>query len=185
MEGNPVRVSFVAGSAGAWRVERTVLVRGEELPAAPRLQRVEGGSFVAPPEATWVLGGVRSNERYVELEERRRLVAVQEDLGRASSTQAALIPLRKSKAWWALAQDERRAIFEARSRHIEIGLEYLPAVARRLYHSRDLGGPFDFLTWFEFAEGDAGAFDELVGRLRETEEWSYVEREIEVRLSRA
>ncbi|WP_276596380.1 chlorite dismutase family protein [Sorangium atrum] len=185
MEGSPVRVSFVAGSAGEWRVERMITVRGEGLPAAPRLQRIEGSTFVAPPEAAWVLSGVRSNERYVELEERRRLIAVQEDLGRASSAQAALIPLRKSKAWWALAQDERRAIFEARSRHIKIGLDYLPAVARRLYHSRDLGGPFDFLTWFEFAEGDAGAFDELVGRLRETEEWAYVEREVEVRLSRA
>ncbi|XXX72564.1 chlorite dismutase family protein [Sorangium sp. So ce134] len=165
-------------------MERVVPVRGEGMPAAPRLERLEGSSFVAPQEAAWVLSGVRSNERYVELAERRRLAAVQEDLGRASSTRAALIPLRKSKAWWALAQDERRAVFEASSRHIQIGLEYLPAVARRLYHSRDLGGPFDFLTWFEFAGGDAGAFDELVGRLRETEEWSYVEREVEVRLSR-
>jgi len=48
-----------------------------------------------------------------------------------------------------LTQDERREIFEERSRHIATGLEYLPAVARRLHHSRDLGGPFDFLTWFE------------------------------------
>ena len=89
---------------------------------------------------------------------------------------------RKSKAWWALAQDERRAIFEARSRHIKIGLEYLPAVARRLYHSRDLGGPFDFLTWFEFAPADASLFEELVAMLRQTEEWTYVEREVDVRV---
>jgi hypothetical protein len=40
------------------------------------------------------------------------------------------------------------------------------------------------LIWFEFAEGDAGTFDELVGRLRDTEEWSYVEREVEIRLRR-
>jgi hypothetical protein len=46
------------------------------------------------------------------------------------------------------------------------------------------GEPFDFLTWFEFSEADAGAFDELVGRLRETEEWRYVEREVEVRVRR-
>lgn len=32
-------------------------------------------------------------------------------------------------AWWALAQDERRAIFGEQSRHIGIGLKYLPAVA--------------------------------------------------------
>ena len=98
---------------------------------------------------------------------------------------ACLIPIRKSAAWWALAQDERRALFEERSRHIGIGLEYLPAVARRLYHCRDLGEPFDFLTWFEFAPNDAGLFDELLRRLRQIEEWSYVEREVEVRLSQA
>ncbi|MCA1694654.1 MAG: chlorite dismutase, partial [Actinobacteria bacterium] len=28
------------------------------------------------------------------------------------------------------------------------------------------------------------AFEELVGRLRETEEWAYVEREIDIRLFR-
>jgi hypothetical protein len=36
----------------------------------------------------------------------------------------------------------------------------------------------------EFASADADAFDELLRRLRETEEWTYVEREVEVRLSR-
>ena len=88
----------------------------------------------------------------------------------------------KSEAWWALAQDERRAIFEESSRHIAIGLEYLPAVARRLHHSRELGEPFDFLTWFEYAPHDTDAFEELVRRLRATEEWRYVEREVDVRL---
>jgi hypothetical protein len=60
-------------------------------------------------------------------------------------------------------------------------------VARRLHHCRDLGDaePFDFLTWFEFAPADGIAFDELLRRLRETEEWRYVEREVELRLRRA
>ena len=52
------------------------------------------------------------------------------------------------------------------------------------YHSRDLGEPFDFLTWFEFAPQHDAAFDELLGMLRSTEEWRYVEREVEIRLSR-
>ena len=64
------------------------------------------------------------------------------------------------------------------------GLDYLPAVARRLHHGRDLGEPFDFLTWFEFAPEHAAAFEGLVRRLRETEEWTYVEREIDIRLAR-
>ena len=92
--------------------------------------------------------------------------------------------MRKSDAWWALAQDERRAIFAERSRHIAIGLEYLPAVARRLHHARDLGEPFDFLTWFEYPPEASSHFEELVARLRETEEWRYVEREVDIRLTR-
>ena len=97
---------------------------------------------------------------------------------------AALIPISKSPAWWDLTQEERRAILETRSRHIATGLASLPAVARRLHHGRDLQEQFDFLTWFEFAPADAGGFEDLVGRLRETEEWSYVDREIDVRLQR-
>jgi len=62
---------------------------------------------------------------------------------------------------------------------------YLPEIARRLHHARDLGEPFDFLTWFEFRAEDEGRFDELVARLRATEEWRYVEREVDVRLARA
>jgi len=140
----------------------------------------------ARPDATWALRGITSNERYVERPEKEALLAVQEGLGRLASTCAALIPIRKSAAWWALTQDERRAVFEAQSKHIAIGLRVLPAVARRLHHCRDLGTPepFDFITWFEYAPADAGAFDELVGELRASPEWSYVDREVDIRLVR-
>jgi hypothetical protein len=57
-------------------------------------------------------------------------------------------------------------------------------VARRLHHGRDLGAEFDFLTWFEFPPSAAAEFDELLRRLRATEEWTYVEREVEIRVSR-
>jgi chlorite dismutase len=130
----------------------------------------------------WVLRGVTSNERYVTRSEHTALVANQAPLGRREATRAALIPVRKTDGWWELSQDERRTIFEERSRHILIGLEYLPAIARRLHHSRDLGEPFDFLTWFEYAPTEADRFEELVGRLRESAEWTYVEREIDIRL---
>jgi len=66
----------------------------------------------------WVLRGVTSNDRYVNRAERSELVSRQEPLGRAGSTPAALIPIRKSEAWWDLAQDERRRIFEESSHHI-------------------------------------------------------------------
>jgi len=66
-------------------------------------------------------------------------------------------------------------------------LKYLPAIARRLHHCRDLGAaePFDFITWFEFAPPAAPAFEQLLAELRATEEWRYVEREVDIRLVRA
>jgi chlorite dismutase len=178
------RVSFVARGSGGWTIDSVRPVRGEGLGLASHLDRIEAADFADISGSAWHLYGVRSHERYVEREEKLRLAAVQPPLDRPQARRAALIPIRKNAEWWALAQDERRRVFEDSSHHIAIGLEYLPAVARRLYHSKDLGEPFDFLTWFEFSEQDAGAFEQLVQRLRATAEWSYVEREVDVRLSR-
>ena len=75
-------------------------------------------------------------------------------------------------------------LFGERSGHNRISLDYLPGVARRLLHCRDINESFDLLTWFEFAPIETRAFDELLRRLRGTEEWSYVEREAEIRLER-
>ena len=139
------------------------------------------------PGTLWRLRGIRSNERYTTRDEKARLTAKQEGLGRPESTHAALIPIRKNASWWALPQDERRKIFEEKSKHVNIGLQFLPAIARRLLHCRDLGEnePFDFLTWFEYAPSDEKAFDRLVVELRHTEEWTFVDREIDIRLVRA
>ena len=175
--------NFVAGDAGPWIIEGIKPVIGESLAIAGRLAII-GGETPLPEGCSWLLRGVISNERYVTHEEREALRAVQAGLGRGQSVRAALIPIRKSPAWWALAQDERRAVIEEQSRHIHIGMKYLPAVARRLHHCRDLGEPFDFLTWFEYAAADAAAFEELVDLLRMTEEWKYVDREVDIRLSR-
>jgi chlorite dismutase len=183
----PSLVTFTAGEFGAWAVSRIAAVIGETLPAAERLAMIEGGESL--PAFVWALRGVTSNTRYTTRAETVALAARQDGLGRAQATCAALIPIRKSEAWWVLAQDERRAIIEERSRHVSIGLDYLPAVARRLHHCRDLvtsgrPEPFDFLTWFEFAPEHEAAFDDMVGRLRATEEWRFVEREVDVRLRR-
>jgi chlorite dismutase len=182
----PLLVAFVGGPAGPWTIERTEPISGAALPPAARLTVLEGSALARAetPGAAWVLRGVTSNERYVTRSEHDQLVSRQEALGRPSSTRAALIPIKKSEAWWELAQDERRRIFEESSRHVATGLEYLPGVARRLHHGRDLGEPFDFLTWFEFAPEDAAGFEELVERLRATEEWTYVEREVDIRVAR-
>lgn len=175
-------VTFVGGELGPWRIVRNEPVAGEGLAPAGRLSVVEGGDV---PNGTWTLRGAVSYERYVNDEEQAELRDRSPALGRPVATMAALIPVTKSEAWWALPQDERRSIFEERSRHIATGSKYLPAVARRLHHGRDLGEPFDFLTWFEYSRDAAAAFEELVGILRATEEWTYVVREVDLRLERA
>jgi chlorite dismutase len=181
----PLLVAFAGFDSGVWKIERIDAVRGEGLPDAPFLSVSEGSAARSTNErALWTLRGVTSNERYLTRREHDDLIARQEPLGRHASTCAALIPISKSERWWDLAQDERRRIFEESSRHVATGLEYLPAVARRLHHGRDLGEQFDFLTWFEFAPGDASGFEELVRRLRASEEWTYVEREVDIRVVR-
>lgn len=176
--------SFIGGDTGLWRVAKIRTIRGAALEAVAAVEIVAGRVACAPPQSKWILRGATSNERYVTRDEKNALVNRQENLNRPQATCAALIPLRKSAAWWSLAQDERREILETKSKHIETGLKYLPEIARRLHHSRDFGEEFDFLTWFEFAPADAEKFDELVFILRETEEWKYVEREIDLRLVR-
>jgi chlorite dismutase len=184
---NPRLYSFVGGEVGNWSVVESKTIVGEPLPAVRSLQIVQGAPPATPTAPVWVLRGVTSNERYVTRDEKTQLVNQQAALGRSEATHGALIPIRKSAEWWALTQDERRAIVEDRSRHIQTGLKYLPAIARRLHHCRDLGEhePFDFLTLFDFAKADASAFDDLLGELRSTEEWKYIEREVDIRLVRA
>ncbi len=177
-------VRFAAGAVGEWRIEYVAPVQGEVLPSAGFLAVTTGPEVASAPQAVWCLRGHTSNLRYTTRAEADAMATMQEELGRPTSTRAALIPIRKSAAWWAMAQDERRAVFEEQSHHIAIGMEYLPAVARRLHHSRELGEPFDFLTWFEYAPEESERFEEMVRRLRERPEWRFVEREVDVRLVR-
>jgi chlorite dismutase len=179
--------SFVGGNTGPWRVMKNSVIVGESLSAVPKLDIVSGAGTVEKPLTGWSLRGITSNERYVMRDEKNQLVAKQQGLGRPEATMAALIPLRKSAAWWALTQDERRKLFEEQSHHNQIGMQYLPAIARKLHHCRDLSEnePFDFLTWFEFAPEHEGVFDQLLEELRASEEWQYIEREVDIRLVRA
>ncbi len=174
--------AFAAGDAGAWRITSVSAVAGAGLAAAPALSIGSGAGMAGG--GAWVLRGAASHLRYTTAMERGALQAKQEGLGRPASSRAALIPIRKSPEWWALAQDERRAVYDAGS-HLPIGMDYLPGVARKLYHSRDLGEAFDFLTWFEFAPEVEPAFDHMLDRLRRCAEWAYVDREVDIRLERA
>lgn len=174
---------FESASTGHWQADSIAVLRGPGIASCEALT-IRQAPDMPPRGSPWPLVGVASHARYVERDERAALAAVQSPLGRPEATRAVLIPIQKSPEWWALAQDERRAIFEPRSRHISGSLPFLPAIARQLYHSRDLGEPFDFLTWFEFAPRDESLFDQLLASLRGTDEWTYVTREVELRFTR-
>ena len=177
--------TFRGGQSGAWRITLNTAVKGEGLAAVPALAITQSSSIalpILPSTNSWRLVGVDGHARYVEKAEKEQLAEKQPPLGREEATFAALIPIRKSAAWWELNQDERRELLEAKSHHISGTLKYLPQIARQLYHCRDLGEPFDFITWFEYAPEHASMFEELVAMLRSSEEWTFVEREVDVRL---
>ena len=173
---------FNFGPVGQWTVTGATVIAGALVDGIKGALSVENAPMAG---GTAALRGFSSNVRYATRREVTDLRAVQEGLGRPSARRASLIPIKKSDAWWELAQDERRAIFEEQSRHHSIGISYLPQVARKLYHCRDLDEPFDFLTWFEFAPEDEILFDRLIAELRASKEWTYITREIDIRLTRA
>ncbi len=174
--------AFKFTGAGEWQVVGANILAGAPASGLEGFLSVVCGG--ADPVASATLRGVASNVRYATGAEVKSLRSVQEGLGRPEATLAALIPISKSETWWALAQDERRTIFEEQSRHHSIGIRYLPEIARKLYHCRDLGEPFDFLTWFEFAPEHEILFNGLLEQLRASREWTYVTREIDIRLLR-
>ena len=103
-------------------------------------------------------------------------------------TVTVIIPIRKSQAWWDLAQDQRVAFYQKsadRIGHTAIGLPYVSHIFRRLYHCRYLesAGAFDFITYFEFQDEHTDEFLHLLQSLRDVNqnpEWAYVEAEIEI-----
>ncbi|HKO91268.1 MAG TPA: chlorite dismutase family protein [Polyangiaceae bacterium] len=143
--------------------------------------RLENSGGLAVPTAPFV--GSTQHLVYTDAAERRELVRISTG---PSGPCAVLIPIRKSAAWWALAQDERQAFLTggARSGHIPLGRPFASHIYRRLYHSRYLpGSEWDFVTYFEFPESLADTFRDLLSSLRDpaqNPEWTYVERELEL-----
>jgi len=178
--------SFIGGDTGPWCFTGMKAIIGEPLPAIDRLSICSGLEVLLNKNTVWNLRGITSNERYVDRDERTQIVDKQLALGRSDATCAALIPIRKNEAWWALTQDERLSIFKQRSQHTQIGLQTFPELARRLHHCRDLSErePFDFITWFEYPPEHEALFNRLLAALRATPEWGYVDREVDIRLVR-
>jgi len=182
--GQPAEVvlNYVGSSTGSWRVNSMTTHSGSPLRSVTHVEIVKG--MIGRPSigSSWVLRGVVKNTRFVTREERPVLEARYLKQGPVESTCAALIPIRKSAAWWNLEQDERQEIIEARSRQLGTGMRFLPAIARRFLYGRDLGEPFDMVTWFEYSSRDQSIFDDLAGALRSSMEWQYIEREVDIRL---
>jgi len=168
------------------RVVSQETLSGQPIARANAVEMIAGIAVDMPADAAWAFHGVTSNDRYTTRAEKAELVGKQAPVGRPEATLAALILLRKRAEWWALAQDERRAVLEEDSHHIAIGMRYLPAVSRRLLHCRDLGdeAPFDFIGFLDFAPESEADFNEMLVQLRATKEWSFMEREIDIRLSK-
>jgi chlorite dismutase len=180
----PNPIMFSGGSTGRWSIRSITPVRGACVPPAVRLDVSDATAAMLRP-ALWRFRGVSSHLHYTTRAEADALAGSSAPANRPDATFAALIPIKKSAAWWALAQDERREILAEGSRHVAIGMEYSAAITRALFHGRAICDQFDFVTWFEYPPEDEPRFEELVGRLRATPEWTYVEREIDLRLALA
>ena len=99
--------TFAGGEIGLWRVVRIETIVGESLAAVPKLDVISGPIPALSNGAKWILQGMTSNERYLTREEKEQLAPKESSLGRPNATCGALIPIRKTDAWWSLAQDER------------------------------------------------------------------------------
>ncbi|HET9957688.1 MAG TPA: hypothetical protein VFQ61_24490 [Polyangiaceae bacterium] len=196
----------------AYRVEFVRARRGQ-LPFSPpepgtEWQRLEASSPLGSAQG---LCGVTQHVLYTSAAEREILTRTS---AKESGPWAVLIPIRKSAAWWALAQDQRLALFHARRAdgsdqvgtghprsgtdggtesgtergHYSVGARYAHRIYRRLYHARYLtDGAWDFLTYFEFPDGERATFEALLADLRDERlnpEWAYVEAEVEFWLRR-
>ena len=186
MPPNSRATTFIGGRTGSMSVVSHTTISGRPVARVDGVDMVAGVTADLPAGALWALHGVTSNDRYTTRVEKAELTSKQAPVGRPEATSAALILLRKRAEWWALSQDERRTILEEDSQHIAIGMRYLPAVARRLLHCRDLGNeaPFDFIGFLDFAPESQTAFDRMLDQLRATREWSFMDREIDIRLTK-
>jgi hypothetical protein len=188
--GAPVEVP-VGGRVDRYHVdavERRAGAAVADLAPGATLVRVEGPGPRLPLGRGFRAVGVVQHVLYTGAERRKELAAVSTG---ERGPRAVLIPIAKSDAWWALAQDEREAFFRRasdRPGHVEIGAHYAGSIFRRLYQARyQPGSQWDFLTYFELTDGDAGTFRELLAALRDpglNPEWGFVERETEIWMTR-
>ncbi len=164
----PLPVAFVAGFDGRWMLEGMSAPVGDPLPPAARLAVVEGPE-AETADGRWVLRGVVSGQG----EDAR---ADQLPLGRPEARCAVLLAVRMTPEWWERAEEDRRALSAT--------IEHGPAISRRIHRALDRDAPFDVLTWFEFPPDQQPEVNDMLTGLRESHEWPFVERAVQIRLIR-
>lgn len=171
--------TYLGGTTGEWEVTGFAACRGEPLARISHLQVVHGPLRRVPAGTAWVLSGLVRRTRYVALEEPRRQAR-----DRIGATCAALISIRRARCWWDLVPQERSEI-QTNRWTAPAHLRLLSTIIHRWQHPRDLSSQFDVVTWFEYESHDAPAFDELLAEWRASAEWKYVDREVDLRLTRS
>jgi hypothetical protein len=174
--------------ATAYELERMNAVRGALAPGIEvgrRMWRLEAAGRLPVAGAPFI--GATTHLVYTDSDVRSELLRISSP---ESGPVAVLIPIRKSAEWWGLAREQRQALVMggAPHGHLAIGQRYAARIYRRLYHARYLpGSEWDFLTYFEFPRDTTAAFTELLAALRDVEqnpEWAFVDREIELWMTR-
>lgn len=88
---------FIGDNYGEWEVTSMGALKGNPIESVSHLTKVPQSDLIQSETGIWSFKGVISNLRYTEKEEKDKLIAVQEDLGRKNSTLAAFIPIQNQK----------------------------------------------------------------------------------------
>jgi hypothetical protein len=188
-------------STTVYRVDRVVPVTGKpgvSLNPGSTLVRVESAARLFEPKdakaPSLLFFGVPQHLEYTTGEQRADLnQRSRAELLAGADTIAVIITIRKNTAWWALPADERMAYFQKKGDkigHTAIGAKYVERIYRKLYHTRYAveTTDHDFITYFEFERKHTDDFKSLLRRLRDSQEnpeWSYVDREYEIWLTKS
>ncbi len=183
-------------SLALYRVDEIVPIRdkpGVSIKPGSTIVRVETAArLVSPNEPktpTLLFQGVPQHLHYTSRVQRDDLASrSRAELPPSADTVAVVIPIRKSAAWWALPDDERRAHFQKSGEHpghTAIGANYVDRIYRKLYHTRYAveSTDHDFITYFEFERKNTEDFKRLLVQLRDPKqnpEWNFVDREYEI-----
>jgi hypothetical protein len=182
-EGEPPHDSAIAAARYVVQVTGKYRPRLHEVDAELRRRLGDAAGVVA-------FDGAERALRYTspELHEYAYRQAAVRRSGRLAP-QAIILPINKTPAWWAQPALTRHAYFYphvdpetgcAAAGHARSAEEGIPTLFRRLYHNPDgyqRAGEFDFLTYFECAEGGLDSFRRVHAALRDVTrnpEWRYV-----------